>query len=53
MLLKQHRPTIGETFMLWSPSSKINEETRPRTLEKLQLPPIIILTKSLNNTFTK
>jgi len=32
MLLKQH--TIVETFMLWSPSSKINEETiRPHPLK--------------------
>jgi len=40
MLLLQH--AIGETFMLWSPSSKIIAETRPHPLEKLQLPPIII-----------
>jgi len=38
--------------MLRSPSSKINEETRPRLLEKLQLSPITILIKSLNNIFT-
>jgi len=33
--------------MFWSPSSKIIEETKPRLLEKLQLLPIIALTKSL------
>jgi len=54
MLLKQHNQlTIGEIFILWSPSSKINEETRPRLLENLQLPPILTLIKSLNNTFSE
>jgi len=45
--------SIGEAFMLWSPSSKIIEETRLRFFEKLQLSPIITLIKLLNSTFSK
>jgi len=44
MLLK--RITIEETFILWSSSSKINKETRPHPLEKLQLQPIITIDKT-------
>jgi len=54
MLLKQHTKLIGESFMCSAPpQAKINEETRPCSLEKLQLPSIIILIKSLNYTFSK
>jgi len=39
--------------MFWTSLSKIKEETKPRLLEKLQLPPIRMLMKSLNYTFSK
>jgi len=38
--------------MLWPLSCKINEEKRPRPLEKLLLLLVIILIKSLYNTFS-
>jgi len=33
MLLKDHNYWGDNTFMLWFPSSKINEDTRPRPHE--------------------
>jgi len=45
--------TAWGELIFWSSSNKINEGTRPRPPEKLQLPAIALLAKSLNNILAK
>jgi len=47
------KTALGRIMLIYAlvSSSKIIEEVRPRSLEKLQLPPIAI--KLLNYTFSK